>query len=61
MWLVLSGDFLFYYAMPGYSGMLGRYVGYIPLTVLMSALLAAPLYRAVGWISAAFRIDNGVI
>ena len=61
VWLVLSGDFLFYYAMPGYSGMLGRYVGYIPLTVLMSALLAAPLYRAVGWISAAFRIDNGVI
>ena len=36
-------------------------MGHAPRPVLMSALLAAPLYRAVGWISAAFRIDNGVI
>ena len=61
LWLVLSGDFLFYYAMPGYSDMLGRYLGYVPLTVLMSGALAFPLYRAVAWISETFRIDNGVI
>ena len=61
LWLVLSGDFLFYYAMPGYSNMLGRYLGYVPLTVLMSGALAFPLYRAVAWISETFRIDNGVI
>ena len=61
LWLVLSGDFLFYYAMPGYSGMLARYLAYIPLTVLLSALLAVPLYRAAGWISETFKIDNGVI
>lgn len=61
VWLMLSGDFLFYYAMPGYSHMLARYLGYIPLTVVMSAVLAAPLYRAVGWISETFKIDNGVI
>ena len=46
VWLVVSGDFLFYYAMPGYSNMLGRYLGYVPLTVVMSGLLAgAPLPR----------------
>lgn len=61
LWLVLSSDFLFYYAMPGYSNMLERYLGYVPLTVLMSAVLAAPLYGAVSWISDTFRIDNGVI
>ena len=61
VWLVVSGDFLFYYAMPGYSNMLGRYLGYVPLTVVMSGLLAAPLYRAAVWISETFKIDNGVI
>ena len=61
VWLVLSGDFLFYYAMPGYSDMLGRYLAYIPLTVLMSGALAALLYRAAGWISQTFKIDNGVL
>lgn len=61
LWLVLSSDFLFYYAMPGYSNMLERYIGYVPLTVLLSAVLAVPLYRAVSWVSETFKIDNGVI
>ena len=61
VWLVVSGDFLFYYAMPGYSGMAGRYLAYVPLTVLMSGVLALPLYRAVRWVSDTFHIDSGVI
>ena len=61
LWLVLSSDFLFYYAMPGYSNMLERYICYVPLTVLLSAVLAIPFYRAVSWISTTFKIDNGVI
>ncbi len=61
VWLVLSADFLFYYAMPGYSGMLARYLGHVPLTVLMSGALAVPLVAAVSRINAAFKIDNGVI
>ncbi len=59
--LVLCSDFMFYYAMPGYSNMLERFVGYVPLTVLMSAVLSVPLYQAVRWISETFKIDNGVI
>ena len=61
LWLVLSSDFLFYYAMPGYSNMLERYIGYVPLTIGMSALLSVLLYRAVSWASETFKIDNCVI
>ena len=61
LWLVLSSDFLFYYAMPGYSNMLERYIAYVPLTIVMSALLSVLLYRAVSWASETFKIDNGVI
>ncbi len=61
VWLVLSSDFLFYYAMPGYGNMLARYLNYVPLTVLMSALLSAPLFAAVRRISEAFAIDDGVV
>ena len=61
VWLVLSGDFLFYYAMPGYSDMAGRYLAYVPLSVLLSGLLAVPLYCAAAWVSETFHIDTGVI
>ena len=55
---MLSSDFLFYYAMPGYSNMLERYIGYVPLTIGMSALLSVLLYRAVSWASETFKLTT---
>lgn len=59
--VVLAGDWLFFYYMPGYAGAVERLLWF----VLPSALLTAPvswvLYRAVRRLNMEFKIDNGVV
>ncbi len=58
---MLSSDHLFYYVMPGYSNALERYLNHVPLSALMTALLALPLYWAVQRINSEFKVDDGVV
>lgn len=61
VWFVLSGDHLFFYVMPEYSGALARYLRYVPLTVLMSGVISMTLFMAVRRIHTEFKIDTGII
>lgn len=59
--LVLTLDWLFFYYMPGYSDVLGRYLW----VVLPSAMLTLPvlwlIFRWTKRISEEFKLDNGVV
>ncbi len=59
--LVLTLDWLFFYYMPGYSNVLGRYLW----VVLPSAVMTLPvLWLTFRWtkrISEEFKLDNGVV
>lgn len=59
--LVLSVDYLFFYFMRGYSGLLARWLGYVLPSAALSALVSVPLYFAVRRISEKMKIDDGII
>ena len=59
-WLVLSGDFLFFYYMPGYAGAAQRYLTFVLPCVALTALVAWPLFWAARRIHTEFHIDTGV-
>lgn len=59
--LVLSGDHLFFYVMPGYANALGRYLWYVLPTAIMTVAVSVPLFYLVKRISASMRWSDSVI
>ncbi len=59
--LILSVDYLFFYFMRGYSGLLARWLWYVLPSAALSALVGIPLYFVVRGISERMKIDDGIV
>lgn len=59
--LMLSVDYLFFYFMRGYSGLLARWLWYVLPSAALTALVSIPLFFAVRRISERMKIDDGII
>ena len=58
---MLACDWLFFYYMPGYSGVWNRFLWFVLPSAVLSIPVSLPIYWAARKISMEFKIDNGVV
>ena len=58
--VVLGADWLFFYYMPGYPGVVERLLWFVLPSAVLTAPVSWAVYRAVRRINIEFKIDNGV-